>query len=356
MILYDFSSLVHRSLHSAIKVVNPHKKEGKYVTEEFMPYTIHRILNEIVESYNQYYRTYKNLVITIDNHSVPYWRKSIYPAYKQQRVKEREESEVNFAEVYKHINLLTTVLQKYSAFKTISSPGAEADDIIGVLTRKFSPYEKILILSPDKDFKQLHKFGDIKQWSSLTNKWIVNDEPEGWELEHICIGDAVDNVPRVVDFSVFSDNFRNYYKGTELDFYKLSETEKNKILADYKILKPNGEPDIFNNPKFGPATLKKKIQEFGSLDNFLDSNPIYRLNYERNRRLVLDSEIPAKIEADIMSQYAAARTDFDISAMKKYLTHYGLATAVGWFEELNNKLATPVEMTPFNVDFNKLYI
>lgn len=356
MILYDFSSIVHRAIYTSIKIVNPHKVEGKYVTNEFINYMIHRILDEVLTSFKLYNKEYNSMVLAIDNHSLPYWRKTLYPDYKAQRDKLRKESEVNFKEVYKHLDLLTTVLQRYSLFKTISSPGAEADDIIGVLTRKYAPYEKILILSPDKDFKQLHKFGDIKQWSHLTNKWVENDDPKQWELEHICLGDAADNVPRVVDFSIFSDNFKNYYNGTELEFYNLTSEEREKILENYEIFKSNGELDVYNNPKFGPATLKKCIKEFGTLDNFLDSNPIYRMNYERNRRLVLDSEIPTKIEMDIMSQFADAKSDFDLDNLKKYLDYYGLSNILSRFTELSNSLSKPVPMTKYNVDFSKIVI
>ena len=172
MILYDLSSLIHRALHTSIKQMNPHKKDGKYITQEFISGTIFRVIEELLENYRLYRGKYHTMVICIDDHSIPYWRKSLYPDYKAQRKTQREESEINFKEVYKHIDLLIRVLNDYTPFKAIGVPGAEADDIIGVLTKKFSKAESILILSPDKDFKQLHKFGDVKQYSAITNEWV----------------------------------------------------------------------------------------------------------------------------------------------------------------------------------------
>lgn len=354
MILYDFSSVVHRSLFTSIKNVSPHKKDGKFITSEYISYTIHRILDEILSSYNLYSREFGSMILCLDNHSKPYWRKTIYPAYKEQRKKVREDSDINYPEVYKHVDLLIQTLKDYSNFKLISVPGAEADDIIGYLTRKYGPYEKILILSPDKDFKQLHKFGDIKQWSHLTNKWVINENPEDWEMEHICLGDASDNVPRIVDFSVFSDSFKEFYKGTELDFYMLSHEDRNEVLKNYDVKKPNGDLDIYKSPRFGLSTLKKSIEKYGSLDKFLDSNPIYRLNYERNRKLVLDSEIPVKIEAEINTELLNTVSEINLEKLKTYLNYYDLTNIYSRFQELANSYAEPIKMTSLNCDFSNI--
>lgn len=352
MILYDLSSLIHRALHTSIKQMNPHKKDGKYVTQEFISGTIFRIIEELLENYRLYRVKYNNMVICIDDHSVPYWRKSLYPDYKAQRKTQREESEVNFKEVYKHINILIRILNDYTPFKAIGVPGAEADDIIGVLTRKFCKAESILILSPDKDFKQLHKLGDIKQYSAITNKWVINDDPEGWERIHCCLGDAADNVPRVVDFSEFTPEFKAYYQGTELDFYKLDENLKLGIINNFNEVYPDIE--VYKKQRFGEAALNKKIKEFGSLDAFLDSNEIYRLNYNRNYKLVMDSEIPIDIELEILKKYTESSTDFNMENLNKYFSFYNITTCSQWFSQLWNEMSKPIEMTPWNVDFSKI--
>lgn len=353
MILYDFSSLIHRAIHTSIKQVNPHKKDGKYITNEFIPATIFRIVEEVLDNFRTYKYEYNNLVICLDNHEAPYWRKRLYPPYKEQRKKEREESEVNFNEVFKHLDILMKVLNDFTPFKCISVPGAEADDIIGTLTRKFAKSEKILILSPDKDFKQLHKFGNVKQFSAITNKWIINDEPEEWEKLHICLGDAVDNVPRIVDFSEFTKEFKDFFKDTELSYYKLSFEKQREIESKFKELNPDHE--VFKKNRFGKTNLEKKIKEFGSLDKFINSNDIYRLNFERNKKLVLDSEIPINIEIEILNRYSDSSTKFDMQKIAKYFSHYEIQTCIQWFEQLSNELSKPTEMNEFNVNFNKIF-
>ena len=53
--------------------------------------------------------------------------------------------------------------------------GCEADDVIGALvhnTQEFGNFEPIMIISSDKDFIQLQKFSNVKQFSPLQKKFL----------------------------------------------------------------------------------------------------------------------------------------------------------------------------------------
>ena len=354
MILYDFSSAFHRSLHTSIKHTSPHKKDGKYITEEFISVLIWRIISEYIDFYNKYHKEYGDFVICLDNHSKPYWRKTIYPEYKVQRKTERDKSDVNYNEVFKHIDNLCLVLKNFTCFKVIGVPGVEADDIIGLLTRKYAKFEKVLILSPDKDFKQLHSLGSIRQYSSITNKWITPENIEEWKQEHICLGDSADNVPRIVDFIEFTGEFKSFIenKYKELEFFDLDYNIKSKIIENFKEQNPNGE--VYTKIRFGPTGLQKAIDKFGSLENFLDSNPIIRKTYEMNKRLVIDDEVPAKVEAQILKEYAEPVKQIDINSLKKYFDFYNLDTCTQLFKELSFKTYKPIEWESHKVDFETL--
>jgi len=351
MILYDFSSLIHRSIFTAIKNTNPHKKDKKYITSEYINLCIHKILTELLEVYRFYNSEYKDLVICLDDHSRAYWRKELYPEYKEQRKAIREESEVNYQEVFKHLDVLVKVINDYTPFKSFAVPGAEADDLIAVLTKRYAPFEKILIHSPDKDMIQLHHFGDVKQYSAITNKFITEeDKGEHWELCHICLGDVSDNVPKITDNTIFSKNFKEYLKSkniniSELEYYHLKDKS---IFSDYNKLNKKNELDIFDNPRFGEATLLKKIKEFGSLDKFLDSNPLYRLQYNRNKVLVLEGGIPAKIETDIIREYNDSATVFNLEKLELYLKHYELNTLIIEFKNLSSQKSDIIPLTAEN--------
>lgn len=355
MILYDFSSAIHRCIHTAIKHVNPHKENGKYKTDEFISTAIWRICAEFIEFHLKYHKEYGDFTICLDDHSKPYWRKAIYPDYKAQRKSEREKSDVNFEEVFKHLNLLTRVLKDYTNFKVIGVPGVEADDIIGLLTRKYAKFEKVLILSPDKDFKQLHSLGQIRQYSSITNKWIEPENVEEWKQEHICLGDAADNVPRIVDFIEFSEPFKMFLNQSNLhydenSYFDLDFDSKSKIQAVFETNYP-GEK-VYSKPRFGAAALKKEIAVHGSLDNFLDSNPVIRKTYELNKKLVLDMEIPARVESQILAAYAEPLHLIDIKNLQKYFDFYKLDSCTQMFKELSFKTGRTVEWNTYNVDFD----
>lgn len=47
MILVDFSSIIHRMIHTSIANVKPTKKDGKYVTSEFIGLTKYYIFQDL---------------------------------------------------------------------------------------------------------------------------------------------------------------------------------------------------------------------------------------------------------------------------------------------------------------------
>lgn len=370
MILYDFSSSLHRNLHTALNASKPKKVDGKFVISDFIGYAIHRVFNEMFTFFKNYRSEYGEFVVCMDDHTKKYWRKEIYPDYKANRT--YDNNDIDMKEAFKHFEVLEFVVKNYLPFKAINVAGVEADDIIGVLTRKYAKTEKILILSPDKDFKQLHDKGDVKQYSSLTNEWIQisNEELKKWKLIHVCLGDASDNVPRITDFSVFSENFKKHFNNyisqnglqincDELTYYNLDDSLKKKILNEYNIYKKNkkGENtilDVFDNPKIGEASLLRSIEKHGGLDNFLDSNEIYRLNYERNKKLVLDDEIPAKIEAQILSNYNDCEQNFNLNELNKYCDYYNLNKIKMDLKNLESVFVKPMKLTIFNANFDNI--
>ena len=73
--------------------------------------------------------------------------------------------------------------------------GAEADDIIAVLTARLSSSDNILILSSDKDFGQLQKYPNVTQYSPILKRFIKIDNPTTFIREHILKGDRGDGIP-----------------------------------------------------------------------------------------------------------------------------------------------------------------
>lgn len=345
MILVDFSSTIHRKLHSSISSIKPSKVNDKFVTDEFINYTLYSILKDLFEIEVNYGKEFGEIVICLDDKSPEgYWRKDVYPLYKSGRSKGRLESPINYSEVWVYVNKLTDALREHSPWKVVKTHRAEADDIILVIADLFGESDKVLIHSPDKDMIQVQN-DNVKQYSALTNKWVTAeqkaDKMDEWILEHICLGDVADEVPKVVDSTEFSEAFIEYLKENNVECLtpwefkdsKLTLQEKQKLLSNFDVFKLNrkGEKlnkDIYKTIGFGPAKLHKAIEKFGSLDSWLDSHPMYRQHYERNKILVLLEGIPEDIKTQILKDYNESKSKYNRKEFEKYLHEAGLSSII----------------------------
>ena len=71
------------------------------------------------------------------------------------------------------------------------------------------PPVKTLILSGDKDFIQLQKYPNVKQWSPITKKDVNGFDPTIYLKEHILKGDRSDGVPNFLSpDNTFVDELR----------------------------------------------------------------------------------------------------------------------------------------------------
>ena len=78
-------------------------------------------------------------------------------------------------------------------------------------------------------------------------------------------------------------------------------------------------PSIFKKERFGKSNLKKQIKSFGSLDAWLDSNKLYRLNFERNKKLVLSDYIPDSIFKSVIKNYNEQHPKYNNKEFREYI-------------------------------------
>ena len=154
----------------------------------------HMILNSI-RSYNQKFKNeYGEMIIACDAGNN--WRRQIFPYYKANRRKNREKSELNWTQIFDTLSKVREELKEYFPYRVIQIDGAEADDVIGTLVDKFgNTSEKILIMSGDKDFVQLQRYMNVKQYDPVQKKWRTTNDPDRFIKEHIMRGDTGDGVP-----------------------------------------------------------------------------------------------------------------------------------------------------------------
>jgi len=249
MILLDYSQTVIGSFMAMGR--------GKPVVEEDL--LRHTILNSIRMFRNQFTKDYGEMVICCDGKDN--WRKKVFPEYKANRRKNRENDPTDWKTLFELLHEMREELTKYFPYKVMHVDTAEADDIIGVLVDHCEE-NPILILSSDKDFIQLQKYQGVRQWSPLQKKFIVGDPAESL-YDKTIRGDTGDGVPNILSS----------------DDTLITEGKRQTPITKKKMELWRG----------------KKPEEF--------CNEVMLRNYHRNKTLVDLRETPESIRINIVNQY-----------------------------------------------------
>lgn len=161
----------------------------------------HMILNTLRANRMKFKDEFGELVICADDKN--YWRREHFPYYKANRKKHRQQSELDWNAIFQSLNKIRDELKEFFPYKVIQIETAEADDVIGTIvhregTELNTGAESILILSGDKDYIQLHKYANVKQYDPTRKRWITHSSPEKYLYEHIIKGDTGDGVPNIL--------------------------------------------------------------------------------------------------------------------------------------------------------------
>ena len=237
----------------------------------------HMILNSIRMYRMEHHSEYGEVVLTWDSkHS---WRRDYFPEYKASRRKGREESNLDWDDIFATLNKIRNEIKENFPYKYLEVFGAEADDIIGFLCQE-NRDEKIMIISGDKDFIQLQKYPNVTQWSPITKKQVNGFDPTIYLKEHILKGDTSDGVPNVLSpDNTFSDGLRQR------------------------------------------PLSRKKIQSW--LNSVEDCNDEVKRNYQRNLTLIDLSKTPEELKNQIRLEYNNAPHG-DRSKLLNYFMIYKL--------------------------------
>jgi len=192
----------------------------------------HMVLNSLRSHRKRFTNEYGELVICCDSRE--YWRKSLYEHYKSHRKRDRENSTIDWNEIFKCLNKVKFELSTIFPYPLIEVTGAEADDVIAVLCAYED--EKTLILSGDKDFMQLQHHKNVYQYSPMQKKFLKTDDPLMFKKEHIMRGDRGDGIPNFLskgDVFVTGGRQKPLSKKKIDNWLKLSP----EVFCDYQMLK-----------------------------------------------------------------------------------------------------------------------
>ncbi len=239
----------------------------------------------------KFHEDFGDPVLAFDSES-DYWRKQVFPPYKHRRQKDKENGKIDWEMIYAFMNKIIPEIKEVVPWKNVQIHGAEADDVIGILgkNRVCNP---TVILSSDKDYKQLHENPLIRQYSPIMKKWVTTSDPKKSLLELIANGDSGDGVPNILS----------------------------------------------QDDSFVIGKRQKPITEKWLTEMLKDPGRLYRENkenYERNDMLVNFDRIPEHIKTGILEEFNTPVTG-SINKLYKYFVANRMSGLLGNIEQFKTK-------------------
>lgn len=285
MILIDYSQV-------ALAAILTFQRELKGTESEVKNLIRHVTLSTIKSYKKKYGKEYGDIVICCDGRK--YWRKEFFPNYKGMRKSNRDKSDLDWGLIFDTLNEMRQDIAQHFPWKVMHIDRAEADDIIAVLAKYLQENElvqqglmeepqKILILSSDKDFKQLQLYDNVKQWSPMQKKYVTATQREiiEYKIEHIVKGDAGDGVPNILS-----------------------------------------KDDVFMNGDRQKPVSAKRLQEFFDNGFIACRNDEERRNWHRNTTLVDFQHIPEDVSKMILDSYISNKPTGDKMTVMNYLMEH----------------------------------
>ena len=278
MILIDYSQVALANILSF---------KGQLVGEDAEVKNLirHTVLSTIKSYKKKYGSEFGEIVICADGRR--YWRRDVFAPYKASRKKSREASDLNWQLIFDTLSEIREDIKVHFPYKVMWNEKCEADDIIGVLADEFSQFgrvEPIMIISSDKDFKQLQEHDNVQQWSPMQKKKVSirRSDLHAFKIEHIVKGDAGDGIP-----NIFSDD------------------------------------DVFlqEGVRQTPVT-KKRLAEFIDQGKDACRDDRERRNWDRNSQLVLFDKIPEELRSNILSEFELNKPTGDKMSIMNYLIEH----------------------------------
>ena len=219
----------------------------------------HMVLNSI-RGYNlKFKEEYGTQVLCADGANP--WRRDIFLNYKFKRKQNRDESSIDWSALFQMIGEIRDEIAQNFSYIVLHIDKVEADDIIAVLVKEYHSKEKIMIISGDKDFIQLHRYPNVKQYAPIQKKFVEDEDPIKYLHEQIIKGDRSDGVPNILS-------------------------------AD----------DVFVTGTKQKPINKKRLEEWANIENIPLGSETKKY-YERNKKLIDLGEIPGLIYNDILNKY-----------------------------------------------------
>jgi len=265
MILVDLNQVLISNLMAQTRGnadIKPNKEMVRYM-----------VINSLRGFNLKFKNSYGKMVLCADAGNP--WRRDIYPNYKHARRKGRVDSATDWDNIFNVITEIKHEIAENFPVMVLYVEKSEADDIIATLVKNNN--EPIMIVSGDKDFIQLQKYPNVKQYSPIQKTFVGEGiDPVVFLHEQIIKGDRSDGIPN--------------------------------------ILSPD---DIFLTKEKQRPINKKRLEEWSKVENIPLESEI-RKYYDRNKRLIDLNCIPEDIQKSIINTY----NNYTIPSRSKLLPYF----------------------------------
>jgi len=333
VLILDASPVFYRYAFSSVQIAKNQLKikpdeNGIYPFNEYKDIFVYNVLNSISGMKNRF--DVDEVVLAFD--TKPYWRQRLWAGYKHGR-KSNDKSGIDWNALSDAIHEIAEVLDESSNIKVINPKGIEGDDTLFVLSKELSERgDEVIVKSIDHDIYYCLAYENVKYWQvkhhTKTKEcgYVSFNESELNKLkfEHAFFGDSGDYILSVVAFSQFSDKFKEVYPGiTELQAWPKRYEIDQKFIEKYGV-------SAYKHPRFGAKSYYKKQEKEGfTNEEFLDRNPIYRMNYELNKKISLPEYIPDDIRRIIIDEYDKKHNEKNPAKLNEYFLGNNLFNLIG---------------------------
>lgn len=284
MILVDFSQIFLSNFMAYSNSIQENENSDIMVR--------HFVLNTLKSYRKRFSRKYGGFVICCD--SKKYWRRNYFPDYKYSRKDKKKKSNHDWIDILNLLDEVKAEIKETFPYRVVEVPGAEADDIIAVLSKLKVGGKPNLIVSGDQDFLQLKKYDHVDIWHVKKKKFVDCKNPREYLINHIIEGDKGDGIPN--------------------------------ILSD---------DDVYSNPSKRSKPLTKKKREAYLNDDNIHFNPSavfdtdnLRRNFERNKKLIDLTKVPKNVKMSIMEEFKKPPVG-EKSKILNYLIKHRLKNLLG---------------------------
>lgn len=284
MIFIDYSQIVVASAFAFSSDFDKGKDTAKMVD-----ILRHTVLTTLLSYKSKYGKQFGEIVIACDGRN--YWRKEVFPYYKAHRKGDRAASKTDWSAIFSIASQLRDEFKEVFPYKFILVDRAEGDDVIAVLAKYIQTNElrvmglvevpqEVLILSSDGDYKQLHKYKNVKQWNPILKKYVGKPD-QHFLLEKLLTGDAGDGVPNVrsvdnqlvegirqspITAKIKSAAFAQREEGKDILFADMEmqrNYQRNRLLIDFDYI-----PQDITDAIIGEYLAQTPVRDKGKIFNY----------------------------------------------------------------------------------------